>query len=106
MAVGISCRMQLTFPDTGAMRLEARSTDGGIARSYSIRAETDLFGWTIIDRRWGRIGCKGRSKREAFEQREAADKHIRELLRRRSSAHARIGVPYRPVSDHDSKGFS
>ena len=94
--------MQLTFPDTGVMRLEARSADGGVARSYSIRAETDLFGWTIVDRRWGRIGCKGRSKREAFEQREAADKHIRDLLRRRSSARTRIGVAYCPVREHDA----
>ena len=98
--------MQLTLPDTGTLHLKAQSADGATARSYLIRAEPDLFGWTVVDRQWGKIGCKGQSKREAFEQREAADRHIRELLRRRSSAHARIGVPYRPVSDHDSKGFS
>ena len=95
--------MQLTFPDTGAMRLEARSADGAVARSYSIRAETDLFGWTIVDRQWGRIGHKGQSKREAFAHRDAADRHIRELLRRRSSARTRIGVAYRPTTNDDSK---
>ena len=89
--------MQLTFPDTGALHLEARSENGAIARSYSIRAELDLFGWTIVDRQWGRIGRKGQSKREAFEQRAAADAHIHDLLRRRSSARSRIGVAYRPI---------
>ena len=95
--------MQLTFPEKGALHLEARSADGAVARSYSIHAERDLFGWTIVDRQWGRIGGGGRSKREAFEQREAADKHIRELLRRRSSARTRIGVAYCPVREHNAR---
>ena len=89
--------MQLTFPETGALNLEARSADGRIAKSYSIRAETDLFGWMIVDRYWGRIGGKGQFKREAFAKRETADKHIRELPRRRSSARTRIGVWSEPL---------
>lgn len=90
--------MQLTFPDSGALYLEARSGDGSIARSYAISVSPDLFGWTIVDRQWGRIGSKGQVIRSAFENEASAEAHVRALLRRRATAHARIGVAYCPVT--------
>lgn len=89
--------MQIIFPNDDYLHLEARSDDGSVARRYDIRFDTDLFGWTIVERSWGRIGTRGRDKTESFERRDTADRHIRGLLRRRDSAHARIGVAYHPV---------
>ena len=89
--------MQIILPNDDHLHLEARSDDGSVARRYDIIVDIDLFGWTIVERRWGRIGTRGRDKTEAFERRDAADRHIRGLLRRRDSAHTRIGVAYRLV---------
>ena len=94
---------QLTFPDGGVLHLEARSIDGNIARSYSIHAQADLFGWTIVERQWGRIGAKGQTKSAAFETLAAADVHIRTLLGRRATARTRIGVAYHPTSGDAGK---
>jgi predicted DNA-binding WGR domain protein len=66
-----------------------------IWRGYSITASFDLFGMIVVETRWGRIGALGQAQRHAFADRAAADRHIVATLRRRDTAHKRIGVPYR-----------
>ncbi|MEE4539770.1 MAG: WGR domain-containing protein [Erythrobacter sp.] len=68
-----------------------------IARDYQITATTDLFGWIIVERRWGRIGGKGRVTRASFADADAAERFVARIKARRASAPRRIGAAYRPV---------
>jgi len=68
-----------------------------IARDYRLTVTTDLFGWVIVERQWGRIGCAGRSARDTFAEPKAAQRFIAEIRARRRSAKKRIGVAYRAV---------
>lgn len=69
-----------------------------IRRRYSISASLDLFGMIVVEARWGRIGAHGQAQRHAFADYVAAQHHIAATLRRRGTAEARIGVPYRPMA--------
>ena len=73
---------------------EARNETRNIARSYRLSIGTDLFGWSIVEQQWGRIGSAGRSRRIAFERPEAAQRHVRTVIARRASAPRRIGAAY------------
>lgn len=73
---------------------EARDAKRDIARSYRLSIGTDLFGWSIVEQQWGRIGSPGRGRRIAFENPEAAQRHIRAVVARRASAPRRIGAAY------------
>jgi len=100
----------LRFCDLGAMRdsgqivgesfvlLHAVDLQRNVARAYRIEMSTDLFGATIVDYAWGRIGAAGRCRRVSFEARSEALHFVRGLLRRRSSARQRIGVGYSVVA--------
>ncbi|WP_454888859.1 WGR domain-containing protein [Sphingobium indicum] len=79
------------------IELIALDADRNIRRRYSIVVSVDLFGVFIVEKRWGRIGAKGQSKRLSFDDRAAADRHIAATLRRRNTAETRIGVAYRRV---------
>lgn len=68
-----------------------------IARNYILHTSTDLFGWTVIEQRWGRIGTRGQSKRTAFRDPFFAAQRIREIQSRRANSKARIGMSYRLV---------
>ena len=76
---------------------EARDEQRNIARSYRLSIGTDLFGWSIVEQQWGRIGSAGRARRFAFEQPEAAQRHVRTVIARRASALRRIGAAYLEV---------
>lgn len=65
-----------------------------IRRSYSIERSIDLFGFNLVEWRWSRIGANGQKRRRAFADKVDADRHVRLLLRRRSSAPKRLGVAY------------
>jgi len=77
-------------------RVELRAVDEArnIARSYAIELSADLFGATIVETRWGRIGGRGQCKRVSFDQIEQAQQHMTAALKRRSTAKRRLGVPY------------
>ena len=77
--------------------LEAVSAERNIARRYAIEASCDLFGATIVEHSWGRIGRKGQSRKLSFADRNGADRCVAALLRRRQSSHRRIGVAYREI---------
>lgn len=76
------------------LHLQAIDQVRNIARDYHLTASSDLFGWTIVERRWGRVGAKGQSTRTSFESAHDASRFVTAICRRRASAGRRIGVPY------------
>ena len=78
--------------------LEAVCGERNIARRYTIALSRDLFGASIVEFAWGRIGSRGQGRAVSFESEDEASRFARQLLRRRASAPKRIGVPYREVS--------
>lgn len=80
------------------IRLEAHNAKRNIHRRYEIARAPDLFGWTLIECRWGRAGGELRTKVLAAPTNDAADRLVKSVLRKRSSARSRIGVDYREVS--------
>lgn len=76
---------------------QAVDDDRNVARDYWIVATRDLFGWYVVERRWGRIGTAGRSTTNSFADEDAAFRFIATIRSRRSSATRRIGVPYLPA---------
>lgn len=80
------------------IRLEAHDPKRNIHRRYEIARSPDLFGWTLIELRWGRAGSDLRAKMLAAPTTQDADKLVRQVLRKRAGARKRIGVAYREVS--------
>lgn len=78
--------------------LEAVDRPRNVARRYAIATSADLFGATIVQFAWGRIGARGQSRTVSFVDQAEADRFVRQLLRRRAGAKARIGVAYREVA--------
>ena len=78
--------------------LEAVDRPRNIARRYSVALTKDLFGSSIVEISWGRIGTRGQSRTVSFAQGSEADRFIVRLLRRRAGAPKRIGVAYREVA--------
>lgn len=74
--------------------LEAVDSERNIARAYHIQATRDLFGHTIVELLWGRIGRRAASLTVSFANEDAAYRFIRRTLARRSTAQRRIGVGY------------
>lgn len=79
--------------------LEAVDRSRNIARAYLIQTSRDLFGHTIVDLRWGRIGRRGAGLTVSFASEEAARRFIQRTLAKRASAPRRIGVAYCLTSD-------
>lgn len=92
-ACAMSARAQDRF-----IWLEAVDRPRNVARRYAITTSADLFGATIIQFAWGRIGTRGQSRVVSFANQAEADRFVRQLLRRRARAKARIGVSYRKVA--------
>ncbi len=74
--------------------LEAIDAERNIARSYRIRASRDLFGHTIVELHWGRIGRRGAGLTVSFACEEAARRFVQRTLAKRASAPRRVGVAY------------
>lgn len=74
-----------------------------VAREYNLSIVTDLFGWTIVERHWGRIGTKGRRSATSFENRQDAERFVHSVRRKRASAVRRIGVAYKMLPSPDNK---
>lgn len=84
--------------DGDALLLQAQDPARNVARNWGVALGQDLFGWFIVEWRWGRIGTAGQVRSLGFEQEADARRLIRRLLTRRAGAKRRIGVAYRPVS--------
>jgi predicted DNA-binding WGR domain protein len=78
--------------------LEAIDRPRNIARRYAIALSQDLFGSSIVEYSWGRIGTRGQARMVSFAGRGEADRFVAQLLRRRAGAPRRIGVAYRAVA--------
>lgn len=89
--------MQRYGPIERHIWLEAIDPDRNVARGYGILQSQDLFGATIVEFSWGRIGTRGQSRRLSFPDVDKAGNFVEQLLRRRASAQKRIGVCYREV---------
>jgi len=81
--------------DAFSATLEAKDASLGRFRSYHVEAGTDLLGDWLVDVTYGRIGTRGRRIRYVATDESDARKHVKDSLRRRSSAKRRIGVAYR-----------
>jgi predicted DNA-binding WGR domain protein len=79
------------------IRLEAHDPKRNIHRRYEIARAPDLFGWTLIECRWGRAGGELRTKILAAPTTDAADRLVKSVLRKRAGSVKRIGVAYREV---------
>jgi len=84
-------------PFSQSWHWQAIDPSRNVARAYDLWIETDLFGWTTIERRWGRIGSKGRAVTTSYPDRATADVIAQQIRTRRESAIQRIGVRYRAV---------
>lgn len=90
----------------GFIALEARDAVRNIARKYLVEISTDLFGAVIVESSWGRIGCRGRSKRLSFTTRARASRYVGSVLRQRAGAIIRIGTAYRVVEQSYEVGIA
>ena len=79
--------------------MQAIDRSRNIARAYRIEASLDLFGHTIVELRWGRIGRPGAGLTVSFTSEEAARRFIQRALAKRVSAPRRIGVAYCVASE-------
>lgn len=82
----------------GFVWLEAVWSERNIARRYTVAIDRDLFGASIVEFAWGRIGSRAQGRAVSFASEDEAARFARQLLRRRASAPKRIGVPYREVA--------
>lgn len=74
---------------------QAIDSTRNIARDYHLSTSQDLFGWTIVERRWGRIGGRLTTRCDVFASKEGALALIRSNRQRRASAERRISAAYR-----------
>lgn len=78
----------------GRIDMVAISETLNIRRRYRISVSHDLFNHVIVDLHWGRIGTRGCSTRHSFAAQTDAEKFVKEVLRRRTTAKKRLGVGY------------
>ena len=77
--------------------LEAVDRSRNIARQYSVALSQDMFGISIVEFSWSRIGTRGQSRRVSFAKQRDAERFVAQLLTRRAGAPKRIGVVYHEV---------
>jgi predicted DNA-binding WGR domain protein len=87
----------MATPTNQSCHWQAIDPSRNIAREYHLWIETDLFGWTTVERRWGRIGTKGQGVTTSFPDRAQADIIARQIQARRQNAFKRIGARYQRV---------
>ena len=80
------------------MWFEAVCRQRNVARRHTVALGRDLYGASIVDFAWGRIGTRGQGRAVSFASKDEAWRFARLLLRRRASAPRRIGLPYSEVS--------
>ena len=81
--------------------MEARDPSRNQARAYMIEAGTDLWGDFVVSTSFGRIGSRGRTRRQAFNTPEEAIPAIRSILSQRLKTSKKRSVPYTILSMQD-----
>lgn len=80
------------------IRLELRDPARNRYRDYELACSEDLFGFPLVDVRFGRAGTRGRARRILVGSRAQGVGLLVQRLRRRATAERRLGSPYRLVS--------
>ena len=88
----------MTEPYACSEHWQAVDPERNVARDYRLTVSADLFGWTIVERPWGRIGNAGQRVRDSFPDPASSKRFVAAIRRRRESAKERIGVAYRARS--------
>lgn len=86
-----------TLANVDRIALVASDKSRNIQRSYFIERSVDLFGFHLVEYRWGRVGAGGQARRAVFRDEAEAQSFVRQLLLRRDTAQRRIGVAYQAV---------
>lgn len=55
--------------------------DHNMARFYRVEVTPDLFGQVIVERSWGRIGCRGQYRRASYSSTSFAEQAAYVLVR-------------------------
>lgn len=84
-----------------SIHLSAIDPERNCDRRYQIERSLDLFGEQIIELRWGRAGCRGKSRRISAPSEREAIHLVRKVLARRNTAKGRIGAAYRCDTRHE-----
>ncbi|MCX7075604.1 MAG: WGR domain-containing protein [Methylococcales bacterium] len=77
--------------------MQAHDDEQNLHRFYRIEYGQDLFDQWIVEINYGRVGCKGRSLITLFDSQKDSLSYVKQSLKRRQSAHRRIGVNYESV---------
>lgn len=91
--------------DAFHITLEARNPERDCFRAYRIEAGRDLFGVWLVEATFGRIGRQGRTVRFSSADEHTAKVKVQSILKQRSTAVRRIGVPYLTQTYHDPAGW-
>lgn len=90
-------KVSMETPISQSWHWQAIDPSRNMARDYHLWIATDLFGWTTIERRWGRIGTKGQGTTVSFSDRQQAERAAGSIQQKRKGALSRIGVSYLEV---------
>jgi hypothetical protein len=88
-----------------SIQLEARDPAHNRFRAYRLDVARDLFGFWLVEVKFGRIGAKGRRLVSALDDELAARRMVRERLQRRGRRPSRIGVAYQTLERWDPYGW-
>lgn len=80
------------------LRLKAEAPERNVARFYTLRTSTNLWGEVVVSSSYGRIGTHGNVKHRYFTDSSQANTYITTVLRKRLNAANRIGCNYEIVS--------
>ena len=69
-----------------------------MARFYTIRIDRNLWDHITVSTSYGRIGTRGNTKHEYFEEAKEAQVYLRSVIRKRLNSKKRIGVDYREIN--------
>jgi predicted DNA-binding WGR domain protein len=102
-------QMQLPFSSMSLRRIDA---EANCRRFYVVDIERDLFGRTVLARRWGRIGTYGRARFDDYPDEDTAHAALAALVlakQRRGYQDSMVcdAVPPRPLrGGHDDHTFA
>jgi predicted DNA-binding WGR domain protein len=93
------------------MSLRRIETEANCHRFYALDVERDLFGQTLLARRWGRIGTYGKARFDQYPDEEAARAALAALVLAkqkrgyRDSMASFSGAPKTQRGDYDGHTF-
>lgn len=81
------------------VRLKAQAPYRNVARFYTLRKSTNLWGEVVVSSSFGRIGTHGNVTHRYFTDTSQAEAYIATTLRKRLNASKRIGCNYQGCSE-------